>query len=59
MNNDPLTWTQITSASLALDVSDDGTYWVFKFNGTKMFKVDKTTGQLYLRGGVTTDEDPL
>lgn len=50
------TWKEISGgANSGLNVSDDGTYVKFTYSGTDLLKVNKSTGQLLIAGGLDTD----
>ena len=39
-----------------LTIADDGTYIKFTYDGTDLFKIRKSDGQLLIAGGLSTDE---
>lgn len=50
------TEVEATLQEIAFKIVDDGTYWIFQTGSTKILKVRKSDGQLFLAGGVNTDE---
>lgn len=40
-------------------LSDDGTFLIASSGGVRQFKVRKSDGQLFIRGGLNDSEDPL
>jgi len=50
--NSSLTGTILTDEVI---IEDDGTYYIFYYDSTKIFKIRKSDGQLFLEGGITTD----
>ena len=52
------TATQVESIlqEMAVKVVDDGTYYILQTGTTKILKIRKSDGQLFIEGGVNTDE---